>query len=986
MLSSVTDKKNLFVVALTQHRVLGNIFVPVIISTIADKIYSITENLHGKRPEEFNLTNVESEILHICNEYFEQTLAKKFAKGQNTKQFIEKMDPSIFEEHVRPYIEKRLMKVADLLAYNQDIHLYFKDKKYNNVYEDNRIAIEPNIATPIFNFTLTNEGLQYYISAQVGERMMSLHSRHAEALSTSPSLIQINSTLYRFANIDSKKLAPFFTKESMLIPSTTVRKYMETFVLNAVKSQKVNANGFDILEPKVAAIPVITLEKGIDGLAALSLKFSYENRDFYAGSKSEPLVSFKADQKRFVFTKYERDFEAEDKTERKLLEAGLVYYAGATYTIPKNQEYDADKSLIKTVEWLNEHSQLLSNAGIQVGQKLDSTPIFLGDCKSLIKGQSEASGFIIKGGVFFGNEFVQIQKIRKCVIKGQKLIELDSGKMAVIPQKWFQQYRQLLVFGRENNGNLMLQKQHFSLVDGLDGIDPKEIETLKRYSEENLKLDNGGIVGITATLRDYQKMGIAWLKYLHLNSFGGCLADDMGLGKTLQTISLIQYCKDNVTYERAPVLKSTAPADLFSSLSAPEETTTTISSQPVSLIVVPTSLVHNWRNEIKKFAPNLKLYEHTGASRAKSPSVFAPYDVVLTTYGTVRNDKDMLSKFEFYYLIVDESQTIKNPDSATYKACTIVKSQHRLSLSGTPIENGLTDLWAQMNFLNKGLLGSLSLFKEQYVLPIEKYGHIGRQEKLKSLIEPFILRRTKEKVAKELPEVTELEILCEMSEQQRSLYEQEKELAQQQMLNEMQQGDAKRTRFVFLQLITKLRQIANHPQLAGYECDDSGKYEEITRNIENVINEGHKVLVFSSFVQHLKLVAQYLEQSKISYNILTGSTTNRQQVVSEFKQQDNNKVFLISLKAGGVGLNLTEADYVFIIDPWWNPAAENQAISRSHRIGQENRVFAYRFITTDSIEERILQLQRQKSELADIFVNTNNPLSKISEEVLMQLF
>jgi len=979
-----TSTTNYFVVALTQHRVLGNIFIPVFISPIADKIYSLTENLLGKKPENFQLTDVEKEVLKVCNDYSEKVLASKFGKTQNTKTFIEKMEVAQFDEHIRPYIEKRMFKVACLLAENPSVRLYFKDKKYNNVYEDNRITVEPAAAAPIFNFDLSNEGLKYHINAQISGNSLSLTSRHIEAITNSPALLLSDSKLYRFEGIDSKKLAPFFAKPHIIIPTTTVRKYMETFVLNAIKSQQVVASGFDIVEPKVSIQPVITLEKGLDGKALLSLKFSYDNRDFLSGSISEPLVTFKADQKRFVFTKYKRDSKLEHSIELALLKLGLIHFTGATYIVPQNQDSDAEKSLYKTVEWLNENAASVEQLGIKVGQTIEGSTLYTGKCQSFITGLSDADGFSVKGGVRFGNDFVSLSQIRKNVIKGQKLVELESGKLAIIPQVWFKEYRQLLVFGREAGGILHLQKQHFSLVEGLEGIDQKEIEALKQYSEDNLSRNNSSINGINATLRDYQKLGLSWLKYLHMNSFGGCLADDMGLGKTLQTISLLQHCKDSFTYERESSIKPAANLDLFSSLTKADGAS--ISSHPVSLIVVPTSLVHNWRNELRKFAPQLRIYEHTGASRSKSPSAFAPYDVILTTYGTIRNDIDMIGRFNFFYLILDESQTIKNPDSATYKACMNIRSLYKLSLSGTPIENGLTDLWAQMNFLNKGLLGSLSLFKEQYVIPIEKFNHAGRQEKLKNLIEPFILRRTKEKVASELPAVTELEVFCEMTDKQRDLYEEEKRLAREKMISEIEGGDPKRARFVFLQLITKLRQLANHPTLAGYEgCYDSGKFEEITRNIENVINEGHKVLIFSSFVQHLNLVAQYLNDAQIRYNMLTGGTSNRQQVVSQFKSNEDIKVFLISLKAGGVGLNLTEADYVFIIDPWWNPAAENQAISRSHRIGQENRVFAYRFITTDSIEERILELQRQKSELADIFVNTNNPLSKISEDILMQL-
>jgi SNF2 family DNA or RNA helicase len=347
---------------------------------------------------------------------------------------------------------------------------------------------------------------------------------------------------------------------------------------------------------------------------------------------------------------------------------------------------------------------------------------------------------------------------------------------------------------------------------------------------------------------------------------------------------------------------------------------------------------------------------------------------------------EQLSKLNFFYLILDESQYVKNPASKTYKAIMKLQSEHRLALTGTPIENSLSDLWAQMNFLNKGILGNLAFFRRYFITPIEKHNSNDQQEKLQILIRPFVLRRTKEEVAKDLPPLMEQTVVCEMDENQQRTYETEKSIIRNSILDGIEQDGMKNSAMIILQGLTRLRQLANHPRLlADFEEGESGKFEEIFRMLENVVAEKHKVLVFSSFVKHLELIKSRIEKENWKYSILTGQTSNRKEVIRQFQEDSENRIFLISLKAGGVGLNLTSADYVFIIDPWWNPAAENQAISRAHRIGQNKHVFVYRFITEGSIEEKIQQLQNRKSSLADKFINSNNPLQEITKEELLSL-
>jgi SNF2 family DNA or RNA helicase len=472
----------------------------------------------------------------------------------------------------------------------------------------------------------------------------------------------------------------------------------------------------------------------------------------------------------------------------------------------------------------------------------------------------------------------------------------------------------------------------------------KRLADFEEIEEINVPKDFLGI------LRPYQKAGYNWFHFLRKYNFGGCLADDMGLGKTVQTLALLQKIK---------------------------EENHDIGVHSTSLIIMPTSLVYNWLNEAKKFAPKLKIHAHTGSFRNKDIEIFSNYDLVITTYGVSRVDIELLKTFFFEYIILDESQNIKNPASKSFKAVKTLKSQFKLILSGTPVENTVNDLWTQMSFINPGLLGSQTLFYTEFVIPIEKKKDEEKASKLQALIKPFVLRRTKTQVATELPPKTENLFYCQMSEVQKEYYEEIKSEYRNELLLNLEGGAFKKSQIQVLQGLTKLRQIANHPGMVDEDYKgDSGKFENVIHTLENVLSRGHKVLVFSQFVKHLNIYRKYFDAENTPYAYLDGATTKRGDVVKEFQTNSEIKLFLISIKAGGVGLNLTEADYVFILDPWWNPAVEQQAIDRTHRIGQTKNVFIYKFITKDSVEEKILALQNRKRKVAESLITTEESFVK----------
>ncbi len=574
--------------------------------------------------------------------------------------------------------------------------------------------------------------------------------------------------------------------------------------------------------------------------------------------------------------------------------------------------------------------------------------------------------FDAKVELAFGEQHIGIFEIQKALTNKQSFVQLKDGSLGILPDEWIKKYALLFKVGEGKNNQLRLSKFHLSVIDDLyEQRDEQELsfdldEKYERLREFKSIPEIPVPEELENRLRPYQLSGFHWLNYLNSVGWGGILADDMGLGKTVQSLSMLRHY-----YEEQGGLKA--------------------------LVICPTTLIYNWENEIRKFTPSLTWRIHHGNSRARRKEDFGDENIIITTYGTLRSDIQMLMKIHFDYVILDESQAIKNPSSKVTKAACLLKARNRICMSGTPLQNNTFDIYAQMNFLNHGLLGSVEFFRNEFSTPIDKLGEQEQKDHLKKLIYPFILRRTKEQVAKDLPEKTETILFCEMEDKQRKVYEAYRNDYRSKILGVIDEQGVNKSQLTILQGLMKLRQICDSPAILHEEelyANDSIKLEELTREINENIGE-HKALVFSQFLGMLSLIKQKLVENNIEFEYFDGSTSpsNREKAIQNFQTNEKCRVFLISLKAGGIGLNLTAADYVYIVDPWWNPAVEQQAIDRTHRIGQTKNIFAYRMICKDTIEDKILQLQERKRILAKELISDDQAFVKsLSKEDVEYLF
>lgn len=579
--------------------------------------------------------------------------------------------------------------------------------------------------------------------------------------------------------------------------------------------------------------------------------------------------------------------------------------------------------------------------------------------------KSEIDWFDIDINISFGNQKVNIKELQKAFLKKSNYVMLGDGTLGILPEQWMKKFSGYFKAGEIKKNGVQISNYQFGIIDELYAEMDNKPTFLEELYQKKMRLQNISEIetvplpkGIKAKLRDYQHHGLNWLAFLDKNQLGGCLADDMGLGKTLQTIAFLQYLKSQKK------------------------------DNPPSLIIAPTSLIFNWNAEIEKFCPSIKMLTFTGANRLENISDFKKYDVIISTYGSLLNDIEILKDMKFHYVILDESQAIKNPNSKRYKAVRLLNCYNRIALTGTPIENNTFDLYAQLNFLNPGLLGNMSHFKKQFSDAIDKEKDVDVSQLLSKIITPFMLRRTKEQVATELPEKTENIIFCEMGKEQRTVYDTFKNKYRDYLLNKIDENGVEKSQMYILEGLTKLRQICNSTALVPTE-EDYGNYSVKLENlIENIKEKTgkHKILVFSQFVKMLQIIKTRLDEEKVTYEYLDGQTTMRQNNVNNFQNNADIRVFLISLKAGGTGLNLTEADYVFIIDPWWNPAVENQAIDRCYRIGQTKKVMAYRMICKDTIEEKIVSLQQKKKKVASSIISIDEEKKSFDINEVKQLF
>jgi superfamily II DNA or RNA helicase len=542
-----------------------------------------------------------------------------------------------------------------------------------------------------------------------------------------------------------------------------------------------------------------------------------------------------------------------------------------------------------------------------------------------------------------------LPKLLAALRRGDTMVRLGDGSFGLLPEEWLQRFAPLAGLGTPGEEeSLRFKRNQAGLLDALLAAQP-EVQVDEVFARVRERVRGfGGIraavqpAGFRGQLRDYQREGLGWMEFLREFGFGGCLADDMGVGKTAQVLALLD--------------------------------TRRAEGKGTSLVVAPKSLMFNWREEAARFTPQLRVLEHTGIDRDMAR--FAEHDMVLTTYGTMVRDAAPLAEVEFDYVVLDEAQAIKNAATASAKAARLLRGQHRLALSGTPIENHLGELWSLFEFLNPGMLGEAKVLKMAGGLarnPSEE-----SRQLLSHALRPFILRRTKQQVARELPEKTEQTLLCELEDAERKQYDELRRHYRESLLARVSQQGIGRSKMHVLEALLRLRQAACHPGLLDPKMADesSAKLETLLEQLTEVLEEGHKALVFSQFTSLLAIVRQRLDADGVVYEYLDGSTRDREARVNRFQNDGECGVFLISLKAGGLGLNLTAAEYVFLLDPWWNPAVEAQAVDRAHRIGQTKPVFAYRLIAKDTVEEKVLELQKNKRALADAIVGGDSTLMR----------
>ena len=558
--------------------------------------------------------------------------------------------------------------------------------------------------------------------------------------------------------------------------------------------------------------------------------------------------------------------------------------------------------------------------------------------------------FELHGDLDFGEgRSVPLTDLLAALKRGEGTIRLDDGTRGMVPEEWLRRYTRIAGFGEVEGEHIRYRPSQTALLDALLETQPA-VDVDEAFARARAAMKSfSGVSQMTVpasfagTLREYQLDALGWFDFLRRFGFGGCLADDMGLGKTVMVLALLDARRGDQEDPLRP-----------------------------SLAVVPRSLVFNWIAEARRFAPALRVLDYTGPDRLQAS--IAGHDLVLTTYGTLRRDALRLSEEEFDYIILDEAQAIKNVTSASSKAVRLLRGRHRLALSGTPVENHIGELWSLFEFLNPGLLGTSSAFRRSS-LPQSRDG--GEDLALVSrALKPLILRRTKSQVAPELPSRTEQTIYCELDESQRQSYDELRVHYRTNLLKRVEREGLGKSKIHVLEALLRLRQAASHIGLVDKRRVDapSAKFDVLIPRLMEVVDEGHKALVFSQFTALLGLLRERLEQEQVTYEYLDGQTRDRAARVERFSTDPDCRVFLISLKAGGIGLNLTAAEYVFLLDPWWNPAAEAQAIDRAHRIGQARHVFAYRLIAKDTVEEKVAEMQASKRQLADAILSADPAL------------
>jgi SNF2 family DNA or RNA helicase len=970
--------------SLYQHEYLGFLFESYVVQlNEKGKLTFTHQNISSKNAKEFadRLEENDYTLIKTMDSMQQEVILNHFTKKRMKpgEFFFKVYDPQtgdkLLQKEINAYLEKRRTVIMPLLVGKQVFEMGSDGEPAWR-----KISVLEEKATILFHFRKNEDNTHYFPTIKLRGEKLEFREKESYIISDDPGWMMSDRELFTFSKpITGSKLKPFLKKKFILIPKNVEETYYKKFVAPLVASFDVYAKGFDIETIQHEPRPVLTVSEiqqvtdvptslfeqtqqksnGVQiAKVLLELCYEYGEYKFKADHLKEVSVSVEKSEGNYLFKRVKRKKQHELEIIRMLEELGLNL-KNSRVTLPEPEAFD----------WLNKNQNDLFDKGFEIRQtNQGNKKYFIGESRISIEIEEKIDWFDIKAVVKFGDFEIPFTQIRKLVLNNKNEVKLPNGEIGIIPSSWAEEYKDLFVFASDTEDGTHLQKHHIALVHNLKEKESAHVNMSRKLERllDYTKIEDHPLPSaFKGKLRPYQQAGYNWMLFLNEFAFGGCLADDMGLGKTVQTLAMLQH--ETESFQQAnPNTK--------------EKTT--------SLLIMPTSLIYNWIKEAQRFTPKLKVLNYTGTHRVKDIRQFARYDLVITSYGITRIDTDLLKSFYFNYIILDESQAIKNPESIISKSVRELKSRRKLILTGTPIENSTLDLWSQLSFVNPGLLGNKSYFKNQYQIPIEKKQDQAKTERLNQLIKPFILRRDKSQVAKDLPEKTISVKYCDLSPDQKEYYETEKNKYRNQILDVIERDGLNKSHMIVLQGLTKLRQIANHPVMVDETyAGTSGKLEDITYMIHNALGKDHNILIFSQFVKHLKLVSKHLDEASIPYAYLDGSVKDRQKEVEKFQNSHDISIFLISLKAGGLGLNLTKADYVFLLDPWWNPAIEAQAIDRAHRIGQKNKVFTYKFIARETLEEKILQLQDSKLKLAkDLITIEESFVKSLSKEDIQKLF
>lgn len=956
--------------------------------------HSLTfQRIREKTTEYYKLNSEQTEAVHIIEAFEAEAIMKRFYTG-NKKikpgEFFTKFYNADLHRLVRDFIEKKLIRVLELI---RNYPLFMAGSGGNAIGYPLTYSEEP--ATVLFHFRRDETGTNYFATIKQGSEKVQFYQNESEVVVSQPAWLLSPVGLHHFPKqIDGNKIKPFLSKKHIHVDPRNEDVYMEKFVKPLLENHDVFAKGFDITTEQLQASPVLKLMTNFGENHYVALYFHYGSWNFPYHVNKKVNVSLEKRDGTYLFHRIRRSFNWESDRIRFLRELGLHNTEGSLFSLGKgNNSYEL-------IEWFNEHSEVLKREGFEIMQESSHVVYFTGNIDLDIKISRENDWFDVKAVVNFGNFQIPFVRFRKNILEKKKEFILPDGSVAILPEEWFSRFGRVIHFADLDDQHLRLKNIHFPLLEDLEGyLSEEEKPDLGwgKVLESNQIPEYRVSKQLQAELRGYQQEGYNWLMFLLENKIGPLLADDMGLGKTVQTLAVIQhFAEERKKHKTKKVQKELAESKMENGADGAQNAVIELKSETSgettgpSLVIAPKSLLYNWRAEAKKFTPNLKVLIYSGITRNKQLKDFDKYDLVIMSYGTMRNDTELLSKKRFQIMVLDESQAIKNPSSLTARNLHKITSDYRMALTGTPIENTLLDIWSQMHFLNPGLLGSYSYFDNQFIRPIERGTNKQRSEELKKILDPYVLRRTKKQVASELPEKIEKIHFCEMTEGQAALYEKVKSQYRNEILGQVHEVGISKSRLKIFNGLMHLRQLALNPALKDDEyTEGSGKDHEIRHMLLRALEGGHKVLVFSQFVSYLGIFKEMLDGEGIPYSYLDGSmeSKQREKAIQDFQENSDIRVFLLSLRAGNSGLNLTAADYVFLADPWWNPFTMKQAEDRAHRIGQNKTVFSYSFITRNTIEEKILHLQKKKTELAgSIIPNEESILTSLNVEELEDLF